>query len=171
MNSEKMSTLKDILAKGTYSIQAWDGNIINNNTGHIKNRFIKTGRSKSGQMIVELWHEKKKHSYTVAELVAFEAGMYDKIKEPEKYWACTKGDVRNCGILNIEVRKKTDRLSELHIKKILTTKQLNPYKEKPIGQDFIKDVQEMKQYMTPKQISEVMGYNYNTVKKYYYKIG
>lgn len=170
MKLEKLLKLREILDCGTYSIDFTKCEIVNNNTGEYIGTVKRTGRSKTCLKVVGLWYEKKRHTYSVAEIIMVELGYITEKNCESVIVENIEKNAKYTHYSNLRLVTRNDLCKIEHIKKIISVKPLKKHWQKPLDSNKINDIIQLKIIgFRPKEISAITDVNENTVRKYFYK--
>jgi hypothetical protein len=170
MKLEKLIKLKEILDYSHYSIDFNKCEIVNNNTGEYIGYIQKDGRSKTGLKIVGLWFEKKRYMYSVAEIIMIELGYITEKNCNSVIVENISKNARNTHFSNLRVVTRSQLCKLEHIKKIISVKPLMNHWQKPLDDEKINDIMQLKIIgFRATEISNITDINRNTVVKYYYR--
>jgi len=170
MRVEKYYKLLEIIENSDYKVDLLAGNVISKKgiIGHIK--YSK--RSKIGLKVVSFWFKGKRYSYTVADVIMVCLG---KITEKNCETAVVENiskNSKNTSIYNLRVITQNELCQIEHIKKIISAYPTEKYRFESYDTRKVWVIEQLKTNgKKPMQIHKITGYNYHTIKKYYYKGG
>lgn len=170
MKLEKFLLLREIMSCGTYSIDFNKCEIVNNNTGEYIGYINYSKRSKTGVKIVSLWYEKKRYSFSVAEIIMSELGHITEKNCESVIVENIEKNAKNTHFSNLRIMTRSELCKLGHIKKIISVKSLKKHWQKPLEDSKVNEIIQLKIIgFRPKAISKITDINENTVRKYFYR--